>query len=97
VDRVLRHTRKGDVLRVATLGAEAAEAMEAVVGSSSELAGKPLREVKFPKDAIIGAVVRKDGVTIPHGDTVLYGGDRVVIFAKRAAVKEVESLLQGES
>ncbi len=96
VDRVLRHTRKGDVLRVATLGADAAEAMEAVVGSSSELAGRPLKEIEFPRDAIIGAVVRKEGVTIPHGDTVLHGGDRVVIFAKRAAVKEVESLLQRE-
>lgn len=96
VDRVLRRTRKGEVLRVATLGADAAEAMEAVVGENSELAGRPLREIRFPKEAIIGAVVRREGVTIPHGDTVLQRGDRVVIFSKRTAIREVESLLQLE-
>ncbi len=97
VDRVLRHVRKGEVLRVATLGGETAEAIEAVVGNCSELLGKPLKELSFPKDAIIGAVVRESGgIVIPHGETVIKEGDRVIIFAKRGAVPLVERLLMAE-
>lgn len=94
VDRVLRHVRKGEVLRVATLGGETAEAIEAVVGDCSQLLDKPLKELDFPKDAIIGAIVRGGGtILIPHGESVIRRGDRVMIFAKRGAVPQVERLL----
>lgn len=97
VDRVLRHVRKGEVLRVATLGGETAEAIEAVVGNCYRLVDKPLKEVSFPKDAIIGAIVRRGGgIVIPHGESVIQKGDRVIIFAKRGAVPYVESLLTAE-
>lgn len=79
---------------MATLGGETAEAIEAVVGNCSELLGKPLKELSFPKDAIVGAVVRgSGGIVIPHGETVIKEGDRVIIFAKRGAVPYVERLL----
>lgn len=93
VDRILRHVRKGEVLRVATIGGETAEAIEVVASHSSELVGKPLKEVEFPTEAIVGAVVRGDRTIIPHGDTVIQQGDRVIIFAKRGAVAHVERLL----
>lgn len=93
VDRILRHVRKGEVLRVATLGGETAEAIEVVAKDSSELVGSPLKEIRFPTEAIVGAVVRGDLIIIPHGETVINEGDRVIIFAKRGAVKQVEGLL----
>lgn len=96
VDRLLRHVRRGEVIRVATMGAETAEALEAIIGDSSHLAGTPLKDLRFPKEAIIGAVIRKDRVIIPHGDTVMEKGDRAIIFAKREVVKDVEGLLAGE-
>lgn len=97
VDRVLRHVRKGEVLRVATLGEESAEAIEAVVGNCSELLAGPLKELSFPKDAIIGAIVRRDGgIVIPHGESIVQPGDRVIIFAKRGAVPHVERLLMAQ-
>lgn len=96
VDKILRHVRKGEVLRVATLGGETAEALEAFVGHRSELLHKPLREIRFPREAIIGAVIRESAILIPHGETVLREGDRVVIFAKRGAVPYVERLLMAQ-
>ncbi|MEJ5375268.1 MAG: Trk system potassium transporter TrkA [bacterium] len=97
VDRILRHVRKGKVLRVATLGGDSAEAIEAVVGHGSELLYRPLKDLSFPQDAIIGAVVRRDGsVVIPHGETVIQEGDRVIIFAKRGAIPHVERFLTAQ-
>jgi trk system potassium uptake protein len=93
VNRILRHIRKGEVLSVATLGTERAEAIEAVATDASELVNRPLKEIRFPQDAIIGAVVRDTRIIIPHGETVIQPGDRVVIFAKRRAIPEVERAL----
>jgi trk system potassium uptake protein TrkA len=97
VDRILRHVRKGEVLRVATLGGETAEAMEAMVGECSELLHRPLKDLSFPKEAIIGAILREGGIIIPHGETVIQKGDRVIIFAKRVAVAQVERLLMADT
>ncbi len=56
---------------------------------TSELVGKPLREVAF-QDAVIGAIVRGDDVIIPTGDDVIEVGDHVVIFALRSAIPSLE-------
>jgi trk system potassium uptake protein TrkA len=55
--------------------------------------GHPLREIDFPKDAIVGAIVRGSEVIIPNGSTVIQPGDRVMIFALTSAIKEVEKAL----
>jgi trk system potassium uptake protein TrkA len=52
-----------------------------------------LKDIHFPKDAIIGAAVRNDRVIIPDGETVILPGDRVIIFAKRKSVPSVEKAL----
>ena len=93
VNRILRYIRRGEVLSVATMGRERAEAIEVVAQEASDLVGRPLKELQFPSDAIIGAVSRGGQTIIPHGETVIRPGDRVVIFAKRQAIPEVEKAL----
>lgn len=93
VNRILRYIRRGKVLSVATMGEERAEAIEVVALETSDLVNRPLREVHFPKDAIVGALVRDGQTIIPHGDTVVQPGDHVIIFAKRQAIPAVEKAL----
>jgi len=73
-------------------GEEEAEALEVVALETSELVGKPLREVAF-QDAVIGAIVRGDDVIIPTGEDVIEVGDHVVIFALRSAIPSLERQL----
>ncbi len=89
VSAILHFIRKGKVVSVMTVGEEAAEVLEVVALETSELVGKPLREVDF-RDAVIGAVVRGDDVIIPSGDDVIEVGDHVVIFALRSAIPRLE-------
>jgi trk system potassium uptake protein TrkA len=89
VSAILHFLRKGKVLSVTTVGEEAAEALEVVALETSELVGKPLREVEF-SDAIVGAIVRGDQVIIPGGNDTIEVGDHVVIFALRSAIKKLE-------
>ena len=68
------------------------EVIEAEVLETSSLIGVPLREAQLPDGVIVGAVVRRDKVLIPRGDTVIRAHDLVVIFAATHAVKKIEKL-----
>lgn len=89
VSAILHFIRKGKVLAVTTVGEEAAEVLEVVALETSELVGKPLRDVDF-SDVVVGAIVRGDEVIIPGGDHVIEIGDHVVVFALRSAIPKLE-------
>ena len=50
---------------------------------NSEIVGTPLKEFKFPKDALVLCLARGDEVIIPSGDTVIQPQDRVIILSTR--------------
>ncbi|KIT18196.1 Trk system potassium transporter TrkA [Jannaschia aquimarina] len=95
VSSILRHVRHGRVRNVYSVGDAEAEIIEAVVLSTSPLAGKRLADVGFPEGALVGAIRKKGGDVIrPTGSTVISEGDSVAIFALSEEVPEVERLLQ---
>ncbi len=93
INRIMQFIRRGKILSVASLPEEDAEAFEAVALETSDLVGQPLKEVHFPKEAIVGAVVRNSEVIIPGGATVIQPGDRVMIFTLTSAIPQVEKAL----
>lgn len=93
LNRILQFLRRGKILSVSTLPDENAEAFEAVALDTSDLVGRPLKDINFPKEAIIGAVVRDSQVIIPGGKTVIRPGDRVTIFTLTSAIPKVEKAL----
>ncbi|MGQ9633631.1 MAG: Trk system potassium transporter TrkA [Bryobacteraceae bacterium] len=91
VDRILQYVRKGRVLSVTTFREEEAEAIE-LVAAESRYTGKKLKEVRFPRGAIVGAIVRPDGeVKVPRGEESIQPGDRVIFFTLERVVPELES------
>ncbi len=92
VDRILQYVRKGNVLSVKTFRDEEAEAIELVATADSKYVGKKLKDVHFPRGAIVGAIARPSGeVTVPRGDAVIRAGDRVIFFCLESLVPELES------
>ena len=89
---ILRFVRRGHVLQVTTFTDIDAEVLELVTGEKAKILGKPLRDVKFPRDAIIGGYTRGDVFEIPDGDTVLAPHDRVIVFVQPSAIPKVESM-----
>jgi len=89
---ILRFVRRGHILQVATFKDIDAEVMELVASEKSKVVGKPLRDVKFPRDAIVGGYSRDDVFGIPNGDTVIEPHDRVIVFAQPSAIPKVESM-----
>lgn len=90
VSSILQFVRKGNVRSVVAFQEDEAEAMEVEAMETSSIVGAPLKDIKFPKGAIIGAVVRGGHTFIPRGTDVIEPGDRVVIFALKKAIKQVE-------
>ncbi len=93
INKIMQFIRRGKIISVTSFPEENAEAFEAVALETSDLVGKSLREVHFPKDAIVGAIVRESKVIIPDGSTVILPNDRVMIFALTSAIPKVEKTL----
>jgi len=93
IDATLQFIRKGKVMSVAALKGEHAEVIEVVAQEPSDILGIPLKKLKFPKGALIGAVVRGGSVIIPGGHSVIQSQDRLLIFALREAIPAIERLL----
>jgi trk system potassium uptake protein TrkA len=89
---ILKYVRKGRVLSIFELPESDAETLEMMVTPQSRLAGKSIREAGLPSGAIIGAIVHRDEIVIPRGDTLLQPEDHVVVFALPAAIPEIEKL-----
>lgn len=54
---------------------------EVKVSEQSIAAGKPVRELAIPEKSVLIAVTRGEEVIIPRGDTVIKGGDVVLVLA----------------
>ena len=92
VDRVLQFVRRGRVLSVTTFRDEEAEAIELLAGPESRYVGKPLSAANFPRDAVVGALVRPGGeVIVPRGHTVVQAGDRLIVFALERVIPTLEA------
>lgn len=91
---ILRYFRKGEVLSVTTLKENGAEILELVAKEDSEIVNKPLGKVKFPKDALVGAVIKNEQVIIPRGESEILPNDRVIVFALPNAIPQVEKMFE---
>ncbi len=79
--RILRLTRRADVVSFSILQDENAEVVEIVLPQSAKVANKKIAEANFPRGMLIGSIVRKNEVIVPVGDTVLLPDDRLVVFS----------------
>lgn len=92
VDRILQFVRKGRVLSVTTFREEEAEAIELIAAAGSKYVGKKLRDLRFPRGAIVGAIAKPSGeVLVPRGDKTIEPNDRVIFFTLESVVPQLES------
>jgi len=61
------------------------------------LDGRPLREIRFPGNALVMGLRREGEVLVPHGDTVLRLGDMVMLVGSPESVNQAGALLTAHS
>ena len=92
VSTILQHVRRGRIHSVHTLREGFGELIEAEALETSDLVGKPLKEGKLPQGVLLGAIGRDGEMFCPRGSTVVQAKDRVVLFAAKDVIREVEKI-----
>ncbi|NNK87866.1 MAG: Trk system potassium transporter TrkA [Flavobacteriaceae bacterium] len=90
-NNIFRYIRKGEVVAMTKLSTMNAELLEFYVKPTSKINGKLIRELNFPRSAIIGGVIREGEGIIALGDFRVQEGDRIVVCSLRKSIKKVES------
>lgn len=70
------------------------ELIEIIVPNNSQIEGKQIVDLNFPKDSRIVLVIRDDKNLIPSGGTILEGGDVLLLLANKKTndlIKEIFS------
>ncbi len=93
INTILQHIRRGKVLSSISIKGEQAEFMEAVALETSDIVGKPLKNILFPKGVLVAGIIREDNFIIPTGDSIVNPGDMIIIFARKQAIPKVEKIL----
>jgi trk system potassium uptake protein TrkA len=94
VNEVIKFTMQIGVESLINLEGEKAKIIELTAKPGSKIVNKQLKDIKFPKDAIIGAIVKGSEVIVPSGKHTIESGDKVVIFCLPSAVEDVEKLFK---
>jgi trk/ktr system potassium uptake protein len=92
---ISRFVERGAVISSESLGYSGSQILQIRVQAGSSFLGKPLSDVDFPEQAVIGAVLKRGRVLTPRGNTVLAVGDEVVVFALSDGVQTVEKFFSG--
>ena len=89
---IFRYIRKGDVVEMTTINNLDVEILEFLVNENSEVSNTKIKDLDFPRSAIIGGVIKDNKGIIALGDYVILPEDRVVVCCLPEAVEKVESL-----
>jgi len=89
---IFRYIRKGDVVAVTQLNNLNAELLEFEVKSSSKVCNKHIKDLNFPRSAIIGGIIRGEEGLIALGDFKIQAEDKVVVCCLPRAISKVENL-----
>lgn len=89
---IFRHIRRGEILALANLHNVDAEVFEFEVQPDAKVTKKPIKELRFPREAIIGGVIRNGKALMSFGDFQLQNGDKAIVFCLPEAISTVEDL-----
>ena len=53
---------------------------------------RPLKELNFPKDSIVGMINHHGKIRIAHGSSILTDDDTTLVFAKPKAISKLKKL-----
>ena len=91
---IFRHIRKGEILALANLHNIDAEVFEFEVLPRAKVTKKPIKELKLPRDAVFGGIIRDGKALMSFGDFQIREGDKAIVFCLPEAISTVEDLFR---
>ncbi len=87
---IFRYIRRGEVLEMTILNNVNAEILEFKTHEDSKITKKKIADLNFPRNAIIGGVIRGEEGLIPLGDFKIQKDDKVVVCCLPDTISKVE-------
>ena len=91
---IFKYISEGKFLDYSTLQGVDAEVIEVEVKPESEVLGKQLKDLNFPKDSIVGGLTRGDKAYFPRGNFEFEIKDRVIVVTKKDKKNTIESMFK---
>lgn len=66
--------------------------IQVLVSEKSATVGQPIKDIKLPESCIMIAIYRGEDLIIPHGNTIIYPGDRIMLFSASTVHNKLNSL-----
>ena len=94
VNAVQRFIQHQQVASIASLPGINAQFIEYIAEAGCRMTKQPLRKIRFPDHAIVGAILHDEQVEIPTGESRIRPGDKIVVFSLPQAVDELDRLFE---
>lgn len=85
----------GSLVRLLSFEGGKARLVEVTLAADSPAADKEIASLGFPRDSTVVAILRKDHVVVPRGDTPVLAGDEVLVLVTEESEEQVRQLLTG--
>ena len=83
----------GDMMTLLKLHGGQYSLVERVVDPDAAVVGKTLRDIKLPVECVLVAILRKEELLLPRGDTVLLADDKIVAIAQTSYLQTLADTL----
>ncbi len=84
----------GDLIRLMTFRQGRTNLVEITLGGNSPWAGRPVRDVKLPRDVALVTILRGDRVIVPSPDDPLEVDDELLFVAHQDVEEELRQLMR---
>jgi trk system potassium uptake protein TrkA len=92
---ILRMVHRREILSLDLVEGGDAEVVEFRVPAKARVLKRPLSNLRFPRSAIVGAVIRGDELFVPGGDFHFQEDDQALVFTLTEALAELERMFRG--
>jgi trk system potassium uptake protein TrkA len=92
-NEVLRYISSAPYVELFQFPNQSARILEIQVSLNSPCAGKSLKEINWPKHAVLVALLHKFQVKVPGADDQILAGDRVVVITREENIQDLINLL----
>ncbi len=91
---IFRYVRKGEIVDLTSIHGVDAEILEFEIGDNAKILEKELKDLDFPKGAIVGGVIRAGKGIAVRGNFEFSAKDKVVVLSMPNCIRKVESFFK---
>lgn len=93
INPILKFIRQGNVHSIHSISDSDVEVMEVTIEKNCPLAGRKIKDIRFPGKSLVLSIIRESEHIIPDGDFLIEGGDHVIIMARHESIQKIDKMV----